>query len=95
MHHVLHHSGILDERVEEEEEEEDLARMHRCCRTEGGRPEGSYGHADNRELTQNEVDQVRHSKNKIYYHFIMIIICFRVSCVFSFEDNTLGQIRQT
>lgn len=61
-HHVLHHSGALDERGEEEEDEEDLAWMHRHYRrAEGGRrPGGSYGRLNSRELTQNEVDQVRH-----------------------------------
>ncbi|XP_044038075.1 endoplasmic reticulum membrane sensor NFE2L1a [Siniperca chuatsi] len=58
-HHVLNQSGALDERVEEEEDEEDLAGMHRHYRrTEGGeRPGGSYGRTNNRELTQNEIDQ--------------------------------------
>lgn len=65
MHHELLHSGALDERGEEEEEEEeeveeDLTIMHRRCMraAEGRRPEGSYGCANNRELPQNEVDQV-------------------------------------
>lgn len=76
-----------------EEEEEDLARMHRHYRrTEGGGiPGGSYGNVDNRELIQNEVDQVRHSKNQIYYYFIVIMICYSISSVFSFEDNTVRQ----
>lgn len=49
--------------------------MHRHYRrAEGGRrPGGYYENADNRELTQNEVDQVRRVKNKIYYHFIVTI----------------------
>lgn len=54
-YHVLHHSGALEERreEEEEEEEEDLGRS-----TDGrGRLGGSQRRADNRELTQNEVDQ--------------------------------------
>lgn len=57
-HHDLHHSGALDERGEEVEE--DLTTMHRRCRraARGRGPEGSYGRANNRELTQNEVDQV-------------------------------------
>lgn len=55
MHHVHHYSGVLDDRVEEDDEEEDLAWMDRCYRrTEAG---GSYGPTDNRELTQNEVNQ--------------------------------------
>ncbi|XP_051245057.1 endoplasmic reticulum membrane sensor NFE2L1a isoform X1 [Dicentrarchus labrax] len=65
-HHVLNHSGALDERgeeEEEEEEEEDLDRMHRSYRRAGGggRPGGSYNHANNGELTQNEVDQTSFS----------------------------------
>ncbi|GLD61254.1 nuclear factor erythroid 2-related factor 1-like protein, partial [Lates japonicus] len=57
---VLHHISALNERrAEEENEEEDLARMHRHYRrTEGGgRPGGSDSHANNRELTENDVDQ--------------------------------------
>uniref|UniRef100_A0A4W6CAW0 Nfe2 like bZIP transcription factor 1a n=1 Tax=Lates calcarifer TaxID=8187 RepID=A0A4W6CAW0_LATCA len=57
---VLHHISALNERrAEEENGEEDLARMHRHYRrTEGGgRPGGSNSHANNRELTENEVDQ--------------------------------------
>lgn len=69
MYHVLHPNGALDERreVEEEEEEEDLAQMCRhYSRAEGGGgPGGSYGRDNNRELTQNEEDQVRHSRNSI------------------------------
>lgn len=63
VRHVLNPSGALDERVEDEEDnEEDLVRMHRHYRRteEGGRPGGSHGRANNRELTQNEIDQVRH-----------------------------------
>ncbi|XP_067427330.1 endoplasmic reticulum membrane sensor NFE2L1a [Thunnus thynnus] len=61
-HNVLHHIAAMDDR-EEEEEEEDLARMHRRhWRGEGGeRPQGSDQHANNRELTQNEVDQTSFS----------------------------------
>lgn len=60
VRHVLNPSGALDERVEDEEDnEEDLVRMHRHYRRteEGGRPGGSHGRANNRELTQNEIDQ--------------------------------------
>ncbi|XP_040918937.1 endoplasmic reticulum membrane sensor NFE2L1a isoform X2 [Toxotes jaculatrix] len=62
--HVLHHSVALDEIGEEEEdEEEDLARIHRrYMRTEGGeQPRGSYSRTNNRQLTQNEVDQTSFS----------------------------------
>lgn len=63
-HHVLTPSAAMDER-EEEEGEEDLARMpRRRWRGEGrGRPQRSYHCANNRELAQNEVDEVRQSKN--------------------------------
>ena len=63
MHHALHYNGALDEtgEEEEEEEEEDFSVMHRHYRGAegGGRPGSSYGSVNNRELTQNEVDQVR------------------------------------
>ena len=73
MYHVLHPSGALDERreveeeEEEEEEEENLAQMcrHYSMAEGGGGPGGSYGCDNNRELTQNEQDQVRHSRNDI------------------------------
>lgn len=60
MHHALHYNGALDE-TGEEEEEEDFSRMQRRYRGAegGGTPGSSYGSASNRELTQNEVDQVR------------------------------------
>lgn len=50
------------QRGEEEDEVEDLARIHRRYRTEGGgRPGGSYSHANHREPTPNEVDQTSSS----------------------------------
>ncbi|XP_075939018.1 endoplasmic reticulum membrane sensor NFE2L1a [Anarhichas minor] len=53
-HHVRHNSGAVEEPGEEEEEEEE----HLGRRTEGRRRlGGSYSHANNRELTQNEGDQ--------------------------------------
>ncbi|TDH03422.1 hypothetical protein EPR50_G00163980 [Perca flavescens] len=54
--HAHHHSGPLEERGEEEEQEEEEEHLGRW--TEGrGRLGGSYSRANNRELTQNEVDQ--------------------------------------
>ncbi|XP_070704383.1 endoplasmic reticulum membrane sensor NFE2L1a [Pempheris klunzingeri] len=59
-HHELHQNGAQDERGEEEEEDEEdegyLARRYRRAEG-GGQPEGSYNYANNREQTQNEVDQ--------------------------------------
>ncbi|KAA8585719.1 hypothetical protein FQN60_004413 [Etheostoma spectabile] len=55
-----HYSGLLEETREEEEEEEEEEHLGRW--TEGrGRIGGSYSRANNRELTQNEVDQTSFS----------------------------------
>lgn len=59
--HVHQHKGALDERGEDELEEGPARTQNRHhSRTEGGgRPGGSCGSANSRELNQNEVDQVR------------------------------------
>ncbi|XP_058508602.1 endoplasmic reticulum membrane sensor NFE2L1a isoform X1 [Solea solea] len=53
-HHVLTHSGDVDEREEEEgDEEENMSRMHRHCR----RRTTGTSHAHFTESTQNELEQ--------------------------------------
>lgn len=70
--HVHQHKGALGEGGEDELEEGPARVQSRhYSRTEGGgRPGGSCGSANRRELNQNEVDQVR---------------CVRITVIISFS----------
>ncbi|XP_034750362.1 endoplasmic reticulum membrane sensor NFE2L1a [Etheostoma cragini] len=59
-YHGHHHIGLLEERGEEEEEEEEAEHLGRWTERRR-RIGGSYSRANNRELTQNEVDQTSFS----------------------------------